>query len=116
MMQVPFTVNQLRTMQMKEEVSEGMNYPEVPDSSYKAQPVHNFLFPWEEEMESTENLVTIDEDEGCSETMISQTPLPNNHQQWNLLKLCALWRTFRTFLLLDSSLIEYFCKQLIFDI
>ena len=41
MMQVPITENQLGTMQMMEEVSEhvGMNYPEIPDSRYVAQPV-----------------------------------------------------------------------------
>ena len=47
MMQVPITENQLGTMQMMEEVSEhvGMNYPEIPDSRYVAQPVDDFLFP-----------------------------------------------------------------------
>ena len=36
------------TMQMIEEVSEhvGMNYPEVLDSRYVAQPVDDILFPW----------------------------------------------------------------------
>ena len=45
-----------------------MNYPEVTDSRFVAQPVDDFLFPWEEE-ESVENPITIDEDEGFSETM-----------------------------------------------
>ena len=77
MMQVPITENQLGTMQMMEEVSEhvGMNYPEIPDSRYVAQPVDDFLFPWEEEG-SVENPITIDEDEGFSETMTPQNTPP----------------------------------------
>ena len=48
MTQVPITENQLGTKQMIEKVSErvGMNYPEIPDSRYVAQPVDDFLFPW----------------------------------------------------------------------
>ena len=66
MMQVPITENQLGTMQMMEEVSErvGMNYPEIPDSRYVAQPFDDFPFPWEEG--SVDNLITIEEDEGFS--------------------------------------------------
>ena len=77
MMQVPITENQLGTMQMMEEVSEhvGMNYPEIPDSRYVAQPADDFLFPWEEEG-SVENPITIDEDEGFSETMTPQNTPP----------------------------------------
>ena len=65
MMQVPITENQLGTMQMMGEVSDhvGMNYPEILDSKFVAQPVDDFFFPWEEEG-SVENLITIDEDEG----------------------------------------------------
>ena len=76
MMQVP-TENQLATMQMMEEVSDhvGMNYPEIPDSSFVAQPVDNFLFPWEE-AGSAENPITIDEDEVFSETMTPQNTPP----------------------------------------
>ena len=50
MMQVPMTENQLGEMQLTEEVAEhvGMNYPDTPDSRYVAQPVDDFLFPWEE--------------------------------------------------------------------
>ena len=50
-MQVPITFNQLGTMGMMSQVAEhvGMEYPEVPDSRYVAQPVKDFLFPWEEE-------------------------------------------------------------------
>ena len=50
MTQVPITENQLGTMQMMEEVSEhvGMNYPEILDASFVAQPFDDFLFPWEE--------------------------------------------------------------------
>ena len=77
MMQVPITENQRGTMQMMGEVSDhvGMNYPEIPDSRFVAQPVDDFLFPWEEEG-SVENPITIAEDEGFSETMTPQnTPL-----------------------------------------
>ena len=50
MMQVHITENQLGTMQMMEEVSDhvGMNYSEIPDSRFVAQPVDDFLFPWED--------------------------------------------------------------------
>ena len=74
-MQVPITENQLGTMQMMGEVSDhlGMSYPEIPDSRFVAQPVDDFLFPWEKEG-SIENPITIDEDEGFSETMT--TPVP----------------------------------------
>ena len=77
MMQVPITENQLGTMQMMGEVSDhvGMNYPEIPDSRFVAQPVDEFLFPWEEKG-SAENLITIDEDEGVSETMTPQNTPP----------------------------------------
>ena len=70
MMQVPITENQLGTMQMMGEVSDhvGMNYPEILDSRFVAQPVDDFLFPWEEER-LVENPITIDEDERFSETM-----------------------------------------------
>ena len=51
MTQNPITEKQLGTMQMMEEVSEhvGVNYTKIPDSRYVAQPVDDFLFPWEEE-------------------------------------------------------------------
>ena len=77
MMQVPITENQLGTMQMMEEVSDhvGMNYPEIPDSRFVAQPVEVFLFPWEA-AGSAENPITIDEDEGFSETMTPQNTPP----------------------------------------
>ena len=44
--QVPPTENQFGEMQMMEEVAEhvGMNYPEIPDSRYVAQPFDDFLF------------------------------------------------------------------------
>ena len=51
----------------------GMNYHDTPDSGYVAQPVDDFLFRWEE-AGSAENLITIDEDEGFSETMTSPAP------------------------------------------
>ena len=59
---------------MMEEVSGhvGMNYPEIPDSRFVAQPVDDF--PWEEG--SVENPITIEEDEGFSEprTPVSEPP------------------------------------------
>ena len=75
MTQVPMTDNQLEEMQMMEEVSDhvGMNYREIPDSRFVAQPVDDFLFPWKEEG-SVENPITIDEDEGFSETMTPPAP------------------------------------------
>ena len=90
MMQVPITENQLGTMQMMVEVSEhvGMNYSEIPDSRYVAQPFDDFLFSWEEEG-SVDNPITMDEDEGFSETMTPPAH-QNNHQQWNLVQLCVL--------------------------
>ena len=58
-----------------EEVAEhvGMNYPDSPDSRYVAQPVDDFLF-LSEEAGSAENPITLDEDEGFSETMKSPAP------------------------------------------
>ena len=75
MTHVPITDSQLGSMQMMEEMSVhvGMLYPEITDSRYVAQPVHDFLFPWEE-LESDENPITIDEDEGFSETITPQNP------------------------------------------
>ena len=52
-----------------------MNYPEILDSRFVAQPVDDFLFPWEE-AGSAENPITIDEDEGFSETMTPQNTPP----------------------------------------
>ena len=77
MMKCPITENQLEEMQMMAEVSEhvGTNYPEIPDSRFVAQPVDEFLFPWEEEG-SVDNPITIDEDEGFSETMTPQNTPP----------------------------------------
>ena len=77
MMQVPITENQLEEMQMTEEVSDrvGMNYPEIPDSRFVAQPVDDFHFPWEK-AGSAENSITIDEDEGFSETRTPQNTPP----------------------------------------
>ena len=51
-----------------------MNYPEIPDSRYVAQPLDDFLFPWEEG--SVDNPITIEEDEGFSEprTPVSEPP------------------------------------------
>ena len=78
---VPITENQLGTMQMMEEVLEhlGMNYFEVPDSRYLAQPVDGFLFPWEEEG-SVENPITIEEDEGFLSQELQSANHQDNHQ------------------------------------
>ena len=91
MMQVPITENQLGTMQIMEEVSDhvGMNYPEIPDSRFVAQPVDDFLFPWEE-AGSVENLITIDEVESFSETMTPQNTPPQQPPAMNLVQLCVL--------------------------
>ena len=91
MTQVPITENQLGTMQMMEEVSEhvGMNYPEVPDSRYVAQPVNDFLFPWEEEG-SVENPDTIEEDEGFSE---SRTPVSEPPRQPPVMEARPVFRS-----------------------
>ena len=77
---------------MMEEVSDhvGMNYPEIPDSRFVGQLVDDFFFPWEDER-SVENPITIDEDEGFSETMtLLKTLLHNNHQQSSLVQTFVL--------------------------
>ena len=76
MTQVPITENQLGAMQMLEEVSDqvGINYPETTDSRYVAQPVDDFLSPWEEG--SVENPIPIEEDEGFSEPRTPVSELP----------------------------------------
>ena len=75
--EVPPTENQLGEMQMMEEVTEhvGMNYPEIADSRYVAQPFDDFLFPWEEG--SVDNPITIEEDKGFSvpRTPVSEPPV-----------------------------------------
>ena len=48
-----------------------MNFPEIPDSRFVAQPVDDFLFPWKE-AGSAENPIAIDEEEGFSETISLQ--------------------------------------------
>ena len=80
---------------MMEQVSEhlGMNYSQIPDSRYVAQPVNDSLFPWEEEMASTENPITIDEDEGFSVTM---TPQNNPTPQPPAMKTRPALRTIET--------------------
>ena len=77
MTQVPMTENQLEEMLMMEGVSDhvGMIYSDIPDSRFVAQPVDDLLFPWEE-AGSAENPITIDEDEGFSETMTPQNTPP----------------------------------------
>ena len=110
MTQFPITENQHGTMQMMEEVSEhvGMNYTEIPDSRYVAQPVDDFFFPWEEEG-SVENPIFIEEDEGLSEprTPVSEPPRqPTAMEARSVLNLIENFKILRT-QLLDSSLI---CK------
>ena len=50
--QIKFLIskNQLGKMEAMSQIAEqfGMYYPEVPVSGYVAQPVNEFLFPWEE--------------------------------------------------------------------
>ena len=53
----------------------GMNYPDTPDSRYLAQPVNDFLFPWEE-AGTAENLITIVEDHGFSQKLTPPAPAP----------------------------------------
>ena len=62
LMQVPLTENQLGTMQMMEEVSDPV----------RSKNLERF-FPWQE-AGSAENPITIDEDEGFSETMTPSAP------------------------------------------
>ena len=99
MTQVPTTENQLEEIQMMEEISDhmGMNYPEIHDSRFVAQPVDDFLSPWEE-AGSAEFSITKVEDEVFSETMtppVLQPPV--QHCATMLLK-----RTLRTLLQLLS--------------
>ena len=77
MTHVPMIENQLGEMKMMEELAEhvGKNYPEIPDSRFVAQPVDDFVF-LSEEAGSAENAITIDEDEGFSETMTTQNTPP----------------------------------------
>ena len=51
----------------------GMNYLEILDSRFVAHPVDEILFPWEE-ARSAQKTITIDEDEGFSETMTPPAP------------------------------------------
>ena len=62
-------------MQKMEQGSEhvGLNYSEFRDSKFAAQPIDDFLFPWKE-TGSAEKPITIDADEGFSETMTPRAP------------------------------------------
>ena len=75
-MQFPIIENQLGKMGIMSQFAEqvALDYPEVPDSRYRAQPVNVFLFPLAEEG-SVENKITIEEDEGFSDpiTPVSKT-------------------------------------------
>ena len=81
----------------------GMNYPEIPDSRFVAQPVNDLLFPWEE-AGSAENLITIDKDERFSETMPQNTLRKQPHQYRPVVRSIENLQT------LDSSLITKFYK------
>ena len=98
-------------MQLMEEISEhvGMSYLEIPDSRYVAQPVDDFLFPWEE-AESAENSITIDEDEGLSETMTPKWTPPQQPPEMEPHPALRSIENIQNFLLLDSSLIKSFRK------
>ena len=111
LMQVPITENQLGTMRMVEEVSEHveMNYPENLDFRYVAQPVKEFLFPWEESG-SAENPIEIDEDEGFSETMTSQSTPQHNPPQRDPFPALRSIGNPQSFSAARQLLIEYFCK------
>ena len=77
MMQDPITENHIGTMQLMKELSDhvGMNYPEIPHSRFVVQPVKDLLFPWQEG--SVDNPITIEEDEGFSDsrTPVSEPPV-----------------------------------------
>ena len=53
----------------------GLNSPEISDSLKEAQPVIDFFFPLEEEIESTETPTAIDEDDGFFGKRSQNTPL-----------------------------------------
>ena len=117
MTQVPITENQFGTMQLLEEVSEHveMNYPEILGSRYVAQPVGDFLFPWEEKG-SVENPNAIEEDEGFSKELQSANH-QDNQRRWRQDLFCAPLKTCKILRikLLDSSLIcKYFGYCLVF--
>ena len=94
--------NQLGTMQKVEQVSEhvGINYSEFPVSRFVAQPVDDFLFPWEE-AGSAKNPITIDVDEGFSETMTPRAPQQSLQIQRILLQVTktSFWQHFQQALL-----------------
>ena len=98
--QVTPTENQLGEMQMMEEVAEhvGMNYPEIPDSRYVAQPFDDFFFLWTAQLQSKR-----------IRGSLSQELQSENHQLGRQDQLCAPLRTCKVLRtqLLDSSLI---CK------
>ena len=87
MMQIPMAESQLGEVQMMEDVAEqvGMNYHNTPDSRYVAQPVEDFLFPWEE-AGSAENPMTKVKMKAYRNQCHLQ--LDNNH--YNLVLLCVL--------------------------
>ena len=107
MTQVSITENQLGYMQMMEEVSEhvalkGLNYPEIPDSRYVAQPVDDFLFPWRTQLLSKRL-------RGFLSQELQSANHQDNHRRWRQDQFCAPLRTCKLLRtqLLDSSLI---CK------
>ena len=86
----------------------GMVYREVPDSGHVAQPVNDFLFPWEEEG-SVENPITIQKDEGLSEQSTQVSKPPGEPPLIETKPVCASLRTskIQRTQLVDSFLI---CK------
>ena len=92
-----------------------MNYAEIPDSRFVAQPVEDFLFPWEE-AGSAEKPIIKDEDECFSELMTPQNTPPQQPPAMQPRQALRSIENSRTLLLLDSSSIKCFCEQLLFGI
>ena len=78
LMQKTFTDNYFWSSQLMKEVDEHVRkiYPEIPYSGDVAQLVNKFLYPWGKEMESAENSITIDKNEGFSEKTTPQNTPP----------------------------------------
>ena len=68
-------------MQMMEDVSDyvGLNYPDILDSRYVAQPVYFFPSPWEEG--SVENPFTLEEDGGSLSKELQSANHQDNHRR-----------------------------------
>ena len=77
------------------------------DSRVVAQPVDDFFFPWEE-AGSAEKPITIDGDEGFSETMTPQNTPPQQPSAMEPRPALRSRENLQNSLLLDSSLIKSF--------